>query len=382
MIDMTQAFLWAVEMIDVHGERVEVKRVGASANYIFEVSPMMIQIVGPYRIPLVVERHGNPFASLFETIWVLSGDRDVSVLKHFLPRAPQYADDGVQWRAGYGPRLRRSYGLSDVEYSRFYKASAIENRAVENYAVTNLKSVDQIQYVCETLKADPTSKRAVMSIWDPAKDCRAGDSLDYPCTGYIQYKINNGKLDCFVTMRSNDLLFGFSQINVFEFSFIQGMLSRILGVGVGRYYHFAGSLHVYENMKDRLKKILMANVPHYCIPVNTYEPFIGDDCYYNISEAKRFVKYVQSLWEEDLDCNLNRLRTSFSRNVMGEDLYYMAIYAAAKKMDPIQFYSEYKNVFRNLRNTDMKLAAYYWIRHNALKDNASYERVSVEMLNV
>jgi len=53
------------------------------------------------------------------------------------------------------------------------------------------------------------------------------------------------KLDMIVTMRSNDLLWGFSY-DINQFAYIQKLLAMIIGVGIGNYIHHSNSLHIYD----------------------------------------------------------------------------------------------------------------------------------------
>lgn len=51
-------------------------------------------------------RKSNIFALIAETFWVMAGDDRVDpYLSFFLPRAPQYSDDGETWSGAYGPRF-------------------------------------------------------------------------------------------------------------------------------------------------------------------------------------------------------------------------------------------------------------------------------------
>ncbi len=169
------------------------------------------------RFPFLPERRGDPFALVAECLWVLAGRNDLDWLKHYLPRAGQFSDDGRVWRAGYGPRLRDWQG------------------------------VDQLAEVYRLLKTDDTSRRAVMSLFDPASDFEA--SLDVPCNNWLSWLIRDGRLLLNVAIRSNDAMWGFSGINAFEWSVLQELLANWLEVEPGPTYFLASSFHVYE--RDR-----------------------------------------------------------------------------------------------------------------------------------
>jgi thymidylate synthase len=64
--------------------------------------------------------------------------------------------------------------------------------------------------------------------------------------------IVDGKLNCTAYFRSNDILFGFQQVNVFNNTFIQECLAMMLGVKVGKYYHIANNMHFYSDKEEVL----------------------------------------------------------------------------------------------------------------------------------
>jgi thymidylate synthase len=57
-------------------------------------------------------------------------------------------------------------------------------------------------------------------------------------------------------MRSNDLVWGFSGINSFEWSLLQEMLAFWLGAEVGELHFYVGSLHLYERHYERARRIV------------------------------------------------------------------------------------------------------------------------------
>ncbi len=173
------------------------------------------------RFPFLPGRLGDPFALIAETLWVLAGRNDVEWLNRYLPRAAAYADDGRVWRAGYGPRLR------------------------------NWRGVDQLMEVYGLLEADRSSRRGVMSLFDPATDF--GNSRDIPCNNWLSWLIRDGELLLNVAVRSNDAMWGFSGINAFEWSVLQEILASWLGVKVGPVYFLASSFHLYEG-GDHIKR--------------------------------------------------------------------------------------------------------------------------------
>lgn len=202
------------------GDVVEVR-----GNSTRELRYQLVELDEPLERAVVIpHRHNNIFATIAETMWVLAGRDDLSYLLNYLPRAIDFSDDGRTWRGAYGPRLR------------------------------NWQGVDQVAAVVQALRAEPSTRRAVMSIFDPARDFES--SLDIPCTNWLQASVRNGLLDLSVTVRSNDLFWGFSGINAFEWSVLQEMLAFWTDTKVGKMHYFVSSLHVYERHWSRSTRIL------------------------------------------------------------------------------------------------------------------------------
>jgi thymidylate synthase len=162
-------------------------------------------------------------AQIAETMWVLGGRDDVAWLRNYLPRAADFSDDGERWRGAYGPRLR------------------------------NWNGVDQLRHVVELLQADRTSRRAVMSIYDPARDTEPGK--DIPCNNWLSFISRGGHLDLNVAIRSNDLIWGWSGINQFEWSALQEIVANLLGLYVGELRFNITSLHVYDRHWGKARRI-------------------------------------------------------------------------------------------------------------------------------
>jgi thymidylate synthase len=102
---------------------------------------------------------------------------------------------------------------------------------------------NQLDYVINELKRDPTSRRAVLTIYDGKEHDQY--KFDTPCTLSIVFCINDNKLCMTVTMRSNDLVFGFCN-DQYCFSKLQNIVANELKKEIGWYYHFAQNLHIYE----------------------------------------------------------------------------------------------------------------------------------------
>ena len=103
---------------------------------------------------------------------------------------------------------------------------------------------EQMKKVVHMLKANPDTRQAAVSIYDGKEIDRY--ETDTPCTYAVQFTILNHKLNMCVTMRSNDLWYGFCN-DQYCFSEIQRYVAEATNCKVGEYYHFAHNLHLYNN---------------------------------------------------------------------------------------------------------------------------------------
>ena len=106
----------------------------------------------------------------------------------------------------------------------------------------------QLDMVVDMLKKNPNTRQATISIFDGKE--REKYDKDTPCTYAIQFTILDNKLNMCVTMRSNDLWYGFCN-DQYCFSKLQLMVADKLEIRLGEYYHFAHNLHMYNNIIEK-----------------------------------------------------------------------------------------------------------------------------------
>lgn len=180
-------------------------------------------------LPIGVNRKINTRLAAVEALQLVSGNGDPSLL---LRASPSYADVLVHpENLTYG-----SYGLR-LRY--------------------------QWDSLIGLLRREPDTRRAVLTIW--REDDLSHDG-DRPCTLTLQFLIRDDRLELIVNMRSQDVYRGVPY-DVFMFSQAQLSLAAQLGVGVGRYTHHVGSLHLYDSDREAVG---MLTTPVDALPVGRY----------------------------------------------------------------------------------------------------------------
>jgi thymidylate synthase len=152
--------------------------------------------------------------------WYLSGQRNISILGELYGKVPEI------WK-------RMADGNGDVN---------------SNYG-WQWKRNNQLDKVIELLKSNPRTRQATVSIYDGKEFDKYWH--DTPCTYAIQFTIQAQHLNMCVTMRSNDLWYGFCN-DQYCFSKLQELVATETGLLIGSYYHFAHNLHLYDNIIEKL----------------------------------------------------------------------------------------------------------------------------------
>lgn len=207
-----------------------------------DLGPAYVEICGnDQRLVYLNGRRINPFFAITEASWILSGSKRLEPLRHFLAEYGQFSDDNETLNGAYGFRLRKHFG------------------------------VDQIESSIDLLRRDPATRRIVLTTWT-SSDLGA-NSNDVPCNTMLYLKIRNGKLDITVLNRSNDLYLGIPY-NVFAFHVIQNYFCMRTGLALGTQRHFTDSLHLYERDFESATRILASNdLANLSLPRERLQPF-------------------------------------------------------------------------------------------------------------
>jgi len=161
------------------------------------------------------ERNWKEEYALAEWQWYLSGDRNIEKLGELYGKVPEI------WK-----RMADKHGNVNSNYGWQWNRNG------------------QLDKIIQMLQDNPDTRQATISIYD-GKEIQ-DYSYDTPCTYAVQFTILHGRLDMCVTMRSNDLWYGFCN-DQYCFSELQRLVSTQLNVEPGTYYHFAHNMHLYND---------------------------------------------------------------------------------------------------------------------------------------
>ena len=159
-----------------------------------------------------------------------------------------YAEAEWQWYLTGDPHVQR-LGKIYGKIPEIWKRMANEWGSVNSNYGWQWQRDNQLDNVVAMLKQNPKTRQAAISIYD-AKEIKNYEH-DTPCTYAVQFTILDNKLNMCVTMRSNDLWYGFCN-DQYCFSRLQLMIADKLEIRLGTYFHFAHNLHLYNNIIEKL----------------------------------------------------------------------------------------------------------------------------------
>lgn len=184
-----------------------------------ELTAVLLKITNPRARLSRTETKGTAFSCLGELLWYLAGSNNLAFIEYYIPQYKKYSDDGSTLNGAYGHRL---FGMDG--------------------------KIHQLEAVVKKLREKPESRQGAIQLLE-AKDV-ISSSKDVPCTCTLQFLLREGSLQMITYMRSNDAFLGLPH-DFFAFSMLQEIVARQLGVEVGSYNHCVGSLHLYEEHREK-----------------------------------------------------------------------------------------------------------------------------------
>jgi thymidylate synthase len=179
-----------------------------------------------------VHRKMNLAYAKREWLWYLGADpKDDSICEH-----------ATAWK-----KLQQEDGTFYSNYGQYL------------FGEQHLGRPNQFEYIIRTLKDDPQSRRASMMLLKVEHLFPA--NTDTVCTYAINFFIDQGHLCMTVMMRSNDVIWGFTndafcfwQLYLFVYHVLKNSMPLLK---YGSYTHMANSMHVYDRHYEMIRSILL-----------------------------------------------------------------------------------------------------------------------------
>ena len=108
--------------------------------------------------------------------------------------------------------------------------------------------VDQLEEVIHLIKNDPTSRRIILSAWNPVDLSKMALP---PCHVMIQFSVDKEFLDAQMFQRSGDMFLGVP-FNIASYSLLMHIIGSITGYTPRYFHHVLGDAHIYMNHLDAI----------------------------------------------------------------------------------------------------------------------------------
>lgn len=115
------------------------------------------------------------------------------------------------------------------------------------------RGIDQLQWIINEIKSNPSSRRLIMSAWNPVD---LNKMALPPCHVMVQFNIDGEYIDAQLYQRSGDMFLGVP-FNIASYSFLLHIVGKLTNY-IPRYFvHTLGDVHIYENHIDAVNNQLL-----------------------------------------------------------------------------------------------------------------------------
>jgi len=196
--------------------------------------------------PLLTTKKLHIKSIVHELLWFIAGDTNIAYLKeNGVSIWDEWADENGDLGPVYGRQWR-------------------------SWASPDGKTIDQLGDVIQQIKANPTSRRLIVSAWNPAD---VNEMALPPCHCLFQFFVSRGKLSCQLYQRSADIFLGVP-FNIASYALLTEMIAQVTGLTAGEFIHTLGDAHLYHNHFEQADEQLTRKADY--LPSLHLNPAIDD----------------------------------------------------------------------------------------------------------
>ncbi|MCY7279942.1 MAG: thymidylate synthase [Sphingomonas bacterium] len=175
--------------------------------------------------PLLTTKKLHLRSIIVELLWFLRGDTNIAWLKE---RKVGIWDEWADANGDLGPVYGKQW--------RDWKAA-------------DGRSIDQIANLVELIRADPSSRRQIVTAWNPGENDQMALA---PCHCLFQTQVAAGRLNLQLYQRSADFFLGVP-FNIASYALLTHMLARTCGLEPGVFVWTGGDVHLYSNHLEQAR---------------------------------------------------------------------------------------------------------------------------------
>jgi thymidylate synthase len=222
------------------------------------------------RVPIMTKRKVAYTSIIKEVLWYISGSHSINDLEAMGAKIwTPWKNDAFteknnlpQGSAGYIYGFNLIHFGADITDYEFSKVAGVEHTEslIEDQGCNiNYKGFNQLDYVINTLRANPTSRQACFTFWRPDTNHKAILPACHAFYSFIVSPDEQGEmnvLNCHLFQRSADYPIGVGMGNLWTATLFVYMIAQQLGMTPGKLYHSAAHAHVYHNALDATNEYL------------------------------------------------------------------------------------------------------------------------------
>src|SRR5580704_13558594 len=196
--------------------------------------------------PMVTTKKLHLKSIIYELLWFLRGETNVHWLdEHGVTIWDEWADANGELGPVYGAQWRSWPGERDG-------------------------NIDQISNLIRDIKANPDSRRLIVTAWNPADIPKMALA---PCHCLFQFYVAEGQLSCQLYQRSADIFLAVP-FNIASDALLTLMVAQVTGLKPGDFVHSLGDTHLYSNHLEQAR--LQLTRPTRKLPVMKINPDVKD----------------------------------------------------------------------------------------------------------
>jgi len=169
--------------------------------------------------PLVTTKRVHVKSVIHELLWFLAGDTNIAYLK----------ENGVS--------IWDEWADADGDLGPVY------GRQWRSWPATDGRGIDQLAGVVAEIRANPCSRRLLVSAWNVAA---LAEMALPPCHCLFQFHVAEDRLSCQLYQRSADVFLGVP-FNIASYALLTHMVAHVCGLRPGDFVHTLGDAHLYHN---------------------------------------------------------------------------------------------------------------------------------------